>query len=159
MKKITSTNRSGGVAMNPTDYHNRRGRIARRAADPATPVRAHFRIIMREAGLRLSDWALALRWSRKHPDDCTGHCSYDNHRITATIGVRAPSAHWRALLLHEVAHAVTPEDGGHGDAWRARFAELLAAVYGRSIPPSADVGSTHALHAAVVDALDCSHDA
>lgn len=72
------------------------------------------RKMMDEHGL--SDWVLKL-------DRCTrrmGGCSSRGKYITLSVNyIATNNEHWlRDTVLHEIAHAFTPNDRGHGAAWR-----------------------------------------
>jgi hypothetical protein len=131
----------------------------KRATDPNAEIRDEYARIMRAAGLRVSDWPLVIRRSKRWPKHATGYCRGQGVRpqIFVTLGIDlSPRGHTaRTLLLHEVAHALMfhryqmPE--GHRDRWRAAFVELTHAAYGVRI--SMPAGSSHDLHAAVEAAL------
>lgn len=71
-----------------------------------------------------------------------GACHPRSRRITLSRAFvqRNPEARVRETLLHEIAHALEPDDG-HGPAWRARCralgipAERLADPAGLELPP------------------------
>jgi hypothetical protein len=72
----------------------------------------------------LGDWNLRIENMRNPyrfanaeggPLDVIGYCSQE--RKTIYIHSGCPDRHFRQTVLHEIAHALTPEDFGHGEEW------------------------------------------
>jgi hypothetical protein len=71
----------------------------------------------------LFDWVFDVR-NLANPRDIgpstcgpiVGYCSRDRQAIY--VDSRCPQRHVRQTILHEIAHALTPNDPAHGDAWQ-----------------------------------------
>ena len=135
--------------MNPTQHL----RAVARQADPDYSTRKEYKLILRAARLRLSDWLLTIHNSR-YAYRAVGRTHYDEGRVTITLGCNTPWPAICALLLHEVAHASLANHWPrvhHDDKWRSKFLELAWDVYGVDV--IAFSGSSHDLHAAIQGAL------
>ena len=70
----------------------------------------------------LADWT--FRWDTAKTR--LGCCYYGPKQITLSLPNAQLNSHEVALdtLKHEIAHALTPKDGGHGKAWKLKAMEL-----------------------------------
>ena len=80
--------------------------------------------LMDKYGLRKDGWKLAFDYAKRRNGAC--------ERSTKTIYL---SKHYIKLnseelivdtILHEIAHALTPDDRGHGRSWKLKCAEIGA---------------------------------
>lgn len=109
--------------------------------------------ITREDVLRrwFRTWANLPAWNRDlastvelviSPDRCAtflGLCK--GQKITIYRAVDAPRFHASmelSVLLHEMAHAATPTDPGHGVIWQVAFSRAVREVTGIGIPRAAE---------------------
>lgn len=78
--------------------------------------------IMREHGL--STWKLKIGTAKR----IAGTCYSGRRQITLshTLLSQWPVEEIRDTILHEIAHALTPHDVGHGKAWKAKCVEIGA---------------------------------
>lgn len=74
-----------------------------------------------------------FRWSKSR--DTRGEC-FDEEEVivlSRSLTKRAPLVDVYDTLLHEVAHALTPHEEGHGKEWR-KVCRLLGAMPRKSSP-------------------------
>lgn len=70
----------------------------------------------------LKDWRIELRNSKRFFGWCLNE---EKVIVLAEEFVRdASPSEIKIVLLHEIAHALTPEDCRHGNAWKAKATEL-----------------------------------
>jgi hypothetical protein len=53
-----------------------------------------------------------------------GGCSHENQTIY--VDSMCQDGHFRQTVLHEIAHAVTPEDNNHGKEWSTAYDSIRA---------------------------------
>lgn len=85
----------------------------------------------------------------------SGH-AYPRDRVHLTLGQDLSSAHVRAIICHELAHYVLPEDVRHSDRWARCYARAVEEGYGVKV--KALGGTKYDLDRRVMQALGGSGD-
>lgn len=78
----------------------------------------------------------------------TGHC-YGGIRIHLTLGWKTDAASVKAVIAHELAHYVMPEEH-HSGRWARTFARVVREGYGVSFDPR---GTKYDVHERAIEAL------
>jgi predicted SprT family Zn-dependent metalloprotease len=79
--------------------------------------------LLAEHGLLQQGWRFDLSNRKKH----VGHCNYNRKTVYYSVHYLGESLEEIAdTILHEIAHALTPDDKGHGYEWRAKCVEIGA---------------------------------
>lgn len=89
--------------------------------------------IMREHGL--STWKLKIGTAKRTAGMCYG--ARRQITLSHTLLSQWPVEEIKDTILHEIAHALTPGDRGHGKAWKAKCVEIGAnpkRTYDESLP-------------------------
>lgn len=86
----------------------------------------------------LRNWTMAINNRLR---TTAGRCSRGQQRIELSGHVMRewPTDEVIDTILHEIAHALTPKDRGHGEEWRAKCVEIGAKpdrTYGNDLPVS-----------------------
>lgn len=68
----------------------------------------------------LQEWTLKITRNKRTVGTC-----YTRRRVIA-ISIYQPDGDYRETCLHEIAHALTPTDRGHGNLWRLKCLEIGA---------------------------------
>lgn len=83
----------------------------------------YARQLMTENGLG-RDWKIKIGSAKRQAGSC--HRGLKVIRLSHTLLSQWPFADIRDTILHEIAHALTPNDPGHGAAWKAKCIEIGA---------------------------------
>lgn len=72
----------------------------------------------------LQDWEIRIGSAKR----LAGSCNYRKRLITLSYEIHKewPMDQIRDTILHEIAHALTPRDKGHGKDWKAKCVEIGA---------------------------------
>lgn len=89
--------------------------VASDASDGPAGIRALAESLMERHGL--SEWTLVFDRAVTR----AGQCRYRAREISLSAPLMSQWTREQCTntILHEIAHALTPEDGGHGAEWRA----------------------------------------
>lgn len=81
----------------------------------------------------LQDWDIRIGSAR----NMAGMCNYSRKQITMSLFLANARSRENTVdtILHEIAHALTPKDGGHGKEWKA-MASAIGADPSRCFDPS-----------------------
>ena len=90
--------------------------------DPSVSMMDNANRVLENTGLASRGWT----WHWNTNKTRAGVCKYGPKRLelsSVVAGILTPADTWNTVL-HEIAHALTPHDNGHGYAWRKKHLEL-----------------------------------
>ena len=93
-------------------------------------------------------FTLTVRRSKATPNECTGQAWPWTGRVVMSVGVACDRAEIVGVLLHELAHLLTPQSPGHCSVFWGTFCELVEQYTGNLVTPSG--GTNWARHNSVV---------
>lgn len=70
----------------------------------------------------LDGWTFKLNRARTYYGIC--HLAHNRIELSKYFIEIESDRNIKVVLLHEIAHALTPEDGGHGKKWKEKCVEL-----------------------------------
>lgn len=90
--------------------------------NPDMTMMENANLVLQDTGLARMGWT----WHWNTNKTRAGVCKYGPRRLelsSVVASVLTPEDTWNTVL-HEVAHALTPYDKGHGKTWRFTFKDL-----------------------------------
>lgn len=122
-------------------------------------VRKEMKRLLAFPALADEPYARQTGWNLRHltingslKEYATGHAYYEGGPIHLTLPENSTLGAVRAVLTHELAHAVMPRDVHHGDRWARCFARIVREAYGVSF--SVRASDKYKIQAAAIAALN-----